>query len=57
MSKTPTRVVKKATTTPRNRSTMPAKGGIYVRQVGDSGVLKVFERPLGNRACCVSIGK
>ena len=57
MSRTPTRVVKKATTMPRNRSRMALKTRIAADQVGDSGVLKVFERPLGNRACCVCIGK
>jgi hypothetical protein len=36
---------------------MAAKGGISVRQVGDSGVIKPYERPLGNRACCCRIGK
>ena len=57
MSKTTTRVAKKATTMPRNRSRMALKPRIGADQVGDSGVLKVFERQLGNRACCVSIGK
>ena len=52
-----TRVVKRTTTMPHNRARMALKTRITARQVEDSGVLKVFERPLGNRACCVSIGK
>ena len=52
-----TGVAKRTTRMPRNRSRMPLELRIVVRQVRDSGSAKPYERPLGNRACCVKIGK
>lgn len=44
----------------RNRSRIPIKRVDKANQVEDSGAVKkkaIIDRPLGNRACCCSIGR